>query len=145
MLKSVSRLTYLLLGLAVMLAGCNLRTANSPTNTPLPTPDIPRVRFVFPDNNSNVLEGTDLAVELLAEDSGAGVAKVQLVVDEVLQGEGKPEIAPAVPAFSAKIHWTATGVGMHSLTAIAYRADGTGSDTVTLIVSVIPRPTASPS
>lgn len=143
MLKSVSHLTFILL--LVILAGCNLRTANSPTNTPPPTPDIPRVQFVFPDNNSNVLEGTDLAVELLAEDSGSGIAKVQLAVDEVLQGEGKPEIAPSVPAFSAKIHWVATGVGMHSLTARAFRADGTSSDIVTLLVSVIPRPTVAPS
>ncbi len=147
MLKSVSRVmrsVLILLSLSVLLGSCNLRSVNAPTETPYPTPDIPRVRFMFPDNNSNVLEGTDLAVELLGEDSGAGIAKVQLVVDDVLQGEGKPEVAPSVPAFSAKIHWVATGIGMHSLTAVAYRENGQASAPATLVLLVIPRPTTSP-
>ena len=143
MLKIVSRVAIALITIS-LLASCNLRSANAPTDTPFPTPDIPRVRFMFPDNNSNVLEGTDLAVEIIAEDSGAGIAKVQLAVDEVLQGEGKPEIAPSVPAFSAKIHWMAKGVGMHSLTAMAFRASGQASDTATLVLNVIPRPETTP-
>src|SRR5215510_5583006 len=80
MLKIVSRLALALITIG-LLASCNLRSASAPTDTPFPTPDIPRVRFMFPDNNSSVLEGTDLAVEILAEDSGAGIAKVQLAVD----------------------------------------------------------------
>ena len=67
MLKSGWRFTLGIVMLMMMVSGCNLRQANAPTNTPFPTPDIPRVRFLFPDNNSNVLEGTDLAVEVLAE------------------------------------------------------------------------------
>ena len=145
MLKSVSRIILILLGIAVLLGSCNLRSVNAPTDTPYPTPDIPRVRFMFPENKSSVLEGTDLAVELLAEDSGAGIAKVQLLVDDNPQGEGKPEVAPSVPAFSAKIHWTAKGIGLHSLTALAFRADGTSSAPATLLLLVIMRPTASPS
>lgn len=147
MLKIVSRTTpaiIILLGMTLLLGSCNLRQANAPTDTPYPTPDIPRVRFMFPDNNSNVLEGTDLAVELLAEDSGTGIARVQLAVDDVLQGEGKPEVAPSVPAFSAKIHWIATGVGLHSLTAIAFRENGQASAPATLVLSVIPRPATTP-
>ena len=144
MLKSVSRTALTIVILMGMLASCNLRSANSPTDTPFPTPDIPRVRFMFPDNNSNVLEGTDLAIELLAEDSGTGIAKVQLAVDDVLQGEGKPEVAPSVPAFSAKIHWVVKGIGMHSLTAVAFRENGQASESATLVLSVIPRPATTP-
>ncbi|MCA0458158.1 MAG: hypothetical protein LCI00_29600 [Chloroflexi bacterium] len=129
--------------IAVLLGGCNLRQGNT-TNTPFPTPDIPQVRFMFPDNNSSVIEGTDLAVQLLAEDLGAGIARVELLVDDVSQGEGKPEVAPAVPAFSANIHWIATGVGLHSLTAIAYRPDGQASAPATLVLNVIARPTETP-
>lgn len=140
MLKSI----LLILGLAaVLLTGCNLRQGST-TNTPFPTPDIPRIRFVYPDNNSSVLEGTDLAVQILAEDSGAGIARVQLLVDDVAHGEGKPEIAPAVPAFTANIHWIASGVGMHALTAVAFRADGQASAPATLVLNVIPRPAATP-
>ncbi len=147
MLKAIWRFSHIstlcLLCLALLLAGCNLRQGNA-TNTPFPTPDIPRIRFTFPDNNSSVLEGTDLSVQLLAEDLGDGIARVQLLVDDVSQGEGKPEIAPSVPAFSANIHWMAQGLGMHSLTAIAFRADGQASAPATLILSVIPRPTSPP-
>ena len=143
MLKIVSRLALALITLG-LLASCNLRSANAPTDTPFPTPDVPRVRFMFPDNNSNVLEGTDLAVELLAEDGGSGISKIQLAVDDVLQGEGKPEIAPSVPAFSAKIHWIAKGIGMHSLTAVAFRASGQSSDSTTLVLNVIARPETTP-
>ena len=147
MLKTVSRFTLMaisLLGVVAVLSSCNLRQANAPTDTPFPTPDIPRIRFMFPDNNSSVLEGTDLAVELVAEDSGGGIAKVQLAVDDVLQGEGKPEVAPSVPAFSAKIHWVAKGIGLHSLTATAFRENGQASAPATLVLLVIQRPTAAP-
>ena len=147
MLKLSLRFTpvaLILLGMALLLSSCNLRQASAPTDTPFPTPDIPRVRFIFPDNNSNVLEGTDLAVELLAEDAGAGIARVQLLADDASQGEGKPEVAPSVPAFSAKIHWVAKGIGMHALTAVAFRADGQASAPTTLVLSVIPRPTSAP-
>jgi len=139
------RFAWVIVGLALLLAGCNLRSANAPTDTPFPTPDIPRIRFMFPENNSSVVEGTDLAVELLAEDSGTGIAKVQLIVDEVLQGEGKPEVASSVPAFSAKIHWLAKGIGLHSLTAIAFREDGKTSDAARVVLLIIPRPTPAPS
>ncbi|MEP6987892.1 MAG: Ig-like domain-containing protein [Chloroflexota bacterium] len=148
MLKFVSRIplaTLIVISMALVLAGCNLRSVNAPTDTPYPTPNIPQVRFVFPENRSSVLEGTDLAVELLAEDPGVGIAKVQLLVDDSPQGEGKPEIAPSVPAFSAKIHWVAKGIGLHSLTALAFRADGTSSAPATLLLLVIVRPTAAPS
>jgi len=139
------RFAWVIVGLALLLAGCNLRSANAPTDTPFPTPDIPRIRFMFPENNSSVVEGTDLAVELLAEDSGTGIAKVQLIVDEVLQGEGKPQVASSVPAFSAKIHWLAKGIGLHSLTAIAFREDGKTSDAARVVLLIIPRPTPAPS
>ncbi len=145
MCRMLKRISLVLLVALLALSGCNLRSTSAPTDTPFPTPDIPRIRFMFPDNNSSVIDGTDVAVELVAEDSGAGIAKVQLIVDDVLQGEGKPEVAPSVPAFSAKIHWTATGIGLHSLTAIAFREDGKTSAPATMLLLVIQRPTAAPS
>ncbi len=145
MCRMLKRITLVMMLALLSLSGCNLRSTSAPTDTPFPTPDIPRIRFVFPDNNSSVLDGTDLAVELLAEDSGTGIAKVQLIVDDVLQGEGKPEVSSSVPAFSVKIHWMANGIGLHSLTAIAFREDGRTSDAATLVLLVIQRPTAAPS
>lgn len=135
--------SLLCLIVAFLIGGCNLRQGNA-TNTPFPTPDIPRVQFLFPENNSTVLDGTDLSINLLAEDNGVGVARVQLLVDEVVQGEGKPEIAPAVPTFTVTLHWLAKGVGKHALVAYAFRPDDTPSAPTTIIVEVLPRPETTP-
>src|SRR4051812_38795502 len=99
----------LLAALVLTLSACHIRTNNA-TNTPYPTPDIPRVQFLFPENRSTILEGTDLSVQVLAEDSGAGVARVDLMVDDLAADEGKPEISSAVPVFNGILHWTAKGV-----------------------------------
>jgi len=134
--------TYIAL-IALLLAGCNIRTNNA-TNTPFPTPDIPRVQFMFPTNNATVLEGTDLTLELLAEDGGAGVARVDLLIDDLPHQSGIPKESLAVPVFTVRMNWLAEGVGFHSLTAVAYRADGTSSTATIINVEVIPRPASTP-
>lgn len=136
-------LSLLFLLFAFVSSACNLRQGTA-TNTPFPTPDIPRVQFMFPENNSTVLEGTDLSITLLAEDSGIGVGQVQLFVDDVAQGEGKPEVAEAVPTFTVTLHWIAKGVGKHALVAFAFRPDGTPSAPATIVVEVVARPETTP-
>lgn len=129
--------------IAVFLAGCNIRTNNA-TNTPFPTPDIPRVQFLFPVNNATVLEGTDLTIELLAEDGGDGIARVELLIDDLPHQTGTPEVSPVVPTFTVRMNWLAEGVGFHSLTAIAYRADGTASTSTIISIEVLARPESTP-
>jgi Big-like domain-containing protein len=124
--------------LVFILTACHIRT-NDATNTPFPTPDIPRVSFLFPENRSTVLDGTDLGVQILAEDSGAGVARVELLVDDFSVGEAKPQVSAAVPVFNAILHWMAQGIGKHSLTAVAYREDDTASAPATIIIEVVAR------
>src|SRR5262249_37321500 len=123
----------LLLALTLILGACNIRT-NGATNTPYPTPDIPTVSFIFPTNLATVVEGTDLNVQALAQDPGPGVADVQLMVDDLAAGDAKPEVSAAVPVFNAILHWMAKGVGNHSMTLTAYRADGTASAPVTIVI-----------
>lgn len=127
----------------VALTGCNLRQGNA-TNTPYPTPDIPQVDFIFPENNSTVLEGTDLQIDVVAEDPGDGVARVELFVDDVLLREAKPEVSEAVPTFTVRFNWLAQGVGIHSLTVVAYRMNGAASSPTTILVQVLPRAVTSP-
>jgi hypothetical protein len=128
----------------VCLTGCNLRQGPAPTLTPAPTPDRPRVQFTYPENNAAVIEGTDLRIDLLADDPGDGVARVELLVDDVPVSEGTPEISQAVPTFAVTLNWLAQGAGLHSLSAVAYRLDGTTSEVVTIVVQVIPRETPTP-
>lgn len=128
----------LLVALGLVLSACHIRMDNA-TNTPYPTPDIPTLRFVFPENRSTVVEGTDLNIQLVAEDPGAGVARIELSIDDLAADQAKPEVSSAVPVFNAILHWLATGVGKHSLTATAYRADGTSGVPVTIIIEVVAR------
>jgi hypothetical protein len=139
MLRTVSmgrNIYHIAFYLLVLLTGCNLQSGAS---TPIPTPDIPQVQFQFPTNNSTVLEGVDLSIELLATDEAAGVARVELLVDDQPHQEGKPEVNVTVPTFTVMMNWLAQGIGQHSLTAIAYRLDGTASAPETIIVEVVPR------
>lgn len=130
------RRVLIVAALGCALAACHLQRG---TPTPLPTPDMPLVEFLSPLNGSNVFEGTDLVIELLARDAGAGVARVELLVDDLLHQEGAPVETSAVPTFTVTMNWLATGLGHHSLTAIAYRSDGTASLPATISIQVVPR------
>jgi hypothetical protein len=130
------RALFLLFAIVLTVCGCNLRTEPS---TPIPTPNIPSITFQFPQNNSTVLEGVDLNIDLVATDPGTGVARVELLIDDQPHQEGKPEISPEVPTFTVKMNWLAQGIGAHSFTAVAYRLDGTSSAPQTIIVEVVPR------
>jgi hypothetical protein len=134
----------MLLLLVLLLTGCNLRQGPAPPLAPAPTPDRPRIQFTYPENNAAVIEGTDLRIDLLADDPGDGVARVELLVDDVAVSEGTPEISQAVPTFAVTLNWLAQGAGLHSLSAVAYRLDGTTSEVATIVVQVIPRETATP-
>jgi len=107
--------------------------------TPIPTPDIPTVRFLFPENGSSVIQGTDLTIEIVGEDSRDGVARIELLVNDLLHQEGRPLQAIAVPVFTVQLNWLAEIPGFHSFTAIAYRADGTASAPVTIQINVLAR------
>lgn len=112
----------LVMGL-LLITGCSLTT---PAPTPMPTPDLPQVRFLFPENNAKIYDGAEITVDILAEDTTGGIVRVEFLVDGVKINEGVPTTA-AVPSFRAQMNWFANGVGGHTLRAIAYRADGTAS------------------
>jgi hypothetical protein len=125
----------LLIGALLTLAACNL--SNVPP-TVVPTPDLPRVSFQSPANEAEVSEGTDLDIQVVAEDSGIGVARVELLADEQHVQDALPRVSAAVPIFTADMNWYAKGVGLHSLTVIAYRPDNTQSDPAIIIIHVVP-------
>jgi hypothetical protein len=126
----------LLLVLTLTLAACNLQQGPP---TPVPTPDAPRVEFRFPPSNTTIVEGSELTIELLAVDSGSGVARAALLVDDTIHQEGKPTTFTAVPTFTVTMNWLAQGIGRHSLAAVAYRIDGTASPIATIIIEVLPK------
>lgn len=115
---------------------CNLQVG---TPTPFPTPDLPRVEFQAPANNDSFVEGTDLTIALLATDAGPGIARIELLVDDLPYSAATPEVSEAVPVFTVTMNWLAEGIGYHSLTAIAYRADGIPSPPVTIAILITER------
>ncbi len=133
MCRSLGWVLSLLL-LAGITAGCNLSAG---TPTPFPTPDIPTVEFLYPANNSTVLEGIDLNIELLAADASAGIARVELLIDDQPHQEGRPQASSAVPTFTITMNWLAQGIGQHAFTAIAYRENGAASAPKTIIIEVV--------
>src|SRR5690606_14157895 len=81
---------------------CNLQVG---TPTPFPTPDLPRVEFQAPANNDSFVEGTDLTIALVASDDGPGIARIELMVDDLPHSEVTPEVSEAVPVFTVTMNW----------------------------------------
>ena len=127
---------WMLLGaLVIGLAGCNLGTGEG---TPEPGSDRPTVSFLYPTDNTTVLEGTDVQMQLLAQDeTGSGIARVELEIDDLPHAVGEPVEREEVAVFTVEMNWLAQGIGLHSLTATAFRADGTPSTSVTIRLAVV--------
>ena len=131
---NLTRLSLILFGL-FGLTSCTL-TEVPPTI--VPTPDIPRVRFLFPENNARIIQNAEITVDIVAEDGSAGISRVEFLVDNIKINEGAPS-AGSEPVFRAAMNWIAGNLGGHTLHAIAYRADGTRSDEAIILVEVVER------
>ncbi len=124
-----------LIALMLVLAGCSL---NSGDATPEPGSDRPTIQYLFPTDNTTVLEGTDVQIQLLARDeTGAGVARVELNIDDLPHAVGQPVERESVAVFTVDMNWLAQGIGLHALSATSFRADGTPSEIVTIRLAVI--------
>ena len=116
---------------ALLLSACTLTEQST-------TPSIPTVEFLYPLDNTTVLAGTDVQIQVLARDEdGAGIARVELLVDDQPHQQGTPVERPSVLVFTVEMNWLAEGEGLHALTATAYREDGTSSAPITIRLSVI--------
>lgn len=132
MQRSLIRWTLSLMTL--FLSGCNLVAG---TLTPTPVPDVPTIQFQTPENSSTFVEGTDIQIELVAQDSiGDGVARIELFVDDRLVQQATPQVSSAVPVFTVNMNWLARGIGLHVISAVAYRSDGTPSTPANIRVLV---------
>jgi len=122
--------------LALWLAGCTL---SNQAISVTPTPELPTVEFLFPANDAQVYESTDMTISLLAVDRAVGIAKIELLVDEQPHLEAAAIEQPSVPIFTADMNWLAINPGRHTLTATAYRLDGTAVASKTMVIEVLAR------
>ncbi|MGB7337309.1 MAG: Ig-like domain-containing protein [Phototrophicaceae bacterium] len=126
----------IMITLILLLAGCNLGTSDV---TAVPTPDLPSVEILSPANNQQVIIGVDFNFDIVARDSTAGIALVELYVDDALINFSTPVDAASVPIFRTEMNWQASGIGRHIIAVIAYREDGTPSDPARLTIEVLER------
>lgn len=123
-----------MLAAALVLNACTLVAIDD-----LPPPrDVPRIQFQQPGQDASYAEGDEVAILLLAEDTGPGVARIDLFIDDLPYQSSTPQVSPAVPVFIVEMNWRAAGVGLHALSAVATRTDGTQSDRTTLRINIVP-------
>lgn len=117
--------------LVLVLGACNLNQPSAP-----PALDLPTVRFVEPANNARVLAGTALMVDIYAQDH-VGIARLTFFVDGVEVNTGETDNPTGEPQFRVQMDWQAEGLGLHILSAVAYRVDGVASDETYITVEVV--------
>jgi hypothetical protein len=149
--------------LIVTVVGCSLslRGVANPggtfgTPTPFSAGGPPRVEIVSPPTGSSGNVGRSIDVDVRGSDPfPVGVGRLELfvddkVVDRVVVGGGA-----ARQDFAAILSWVPLGPGTFTLSAVAYRLDGTASDPAKVIVVVTgeaiqsqtptPEPTPTPT
>jgi hypothetical protein len=120
--------------LCLLLAGCNLSTG---TLTPVPTADVPQIEVINVENGASAYVGTDLTFDIVARDATAGVVRIELRVDGMLLNETETPDSQPQTVFRVLMNWVAEGEGRHFVSLIAYRADGTPSNELRLLLDVV--------
>jgi uncharacterized protein YraI len=141
-----SIITFVLAMLALASLACNLTgTGDAPADAPAAAVEAPTVEIRVPVNGMEFAEGTTVIIQVVGTDNGTGVSQIDLQVDDLPAGSLQAPNPAGQTAFIANFEWPAQGIGGHSITAIAMRADGTASPPATISVNVVQaQPTAVP-
>jgi hypothetical protein len=133
-MRSVTRNLALVIVLGLLATACGA----GPTVTPSPVPGgQPTVVIESPVNGAPTPIGQPLTVDVRADDLAVGVNRIDLLVGGILVDiESTPGDVPQ-PMFAVGLQWTPTAEGSHTLTAIAYRPDGTASQPAEVTVAVV--------
>jgi hypothetical protein len=132
------------IGLAMLVTAslaCNAQLASSPTAVA----QGPLVVFIAPENNSIIAEGAEITLAVNAVDTGAGVSKIDFLVDDNPIGTQTIPAGTGQTSFTARQVWKATGIQGHFVVAVASRSDGTaiGNAQITVQVVAATAPTAT--
>lgn len=97
----------------------------------------PVVRITAPLPNTTYLSGVAVNVQVQVTNAGQDIDRVEVFVDGVLTGT-LPQPNPAsAPAFGVTQTFVSEGDGVRTIEALAYRADGTASETARVSINVI--------
>lgn len=121
----------------LLLAACNLNTTGEPIGGGAIISGAPEVRIAAPPPNATFLEGVTVSIQALVSNAGPDIDRVEIAVDDTLIHTLDDPNSAGAPAFSVQQTWTAAGVGAHTLTVTAIRADGSASTPATVTFSVV--------
>ncbi len=137
-----SKLVGVLLVLALAAMACNLAGSVEAPAQGEARADAPSVTIRVPANGTSFAEGTRVIIQALGTDSGPGVSRIDLQIDDRPAGSSVAPIQAGQSAYLANFEWTAQGQGLHSITATAYRQDGTAGAPAVVSVNVVAAPPA---
>ena len=133
------------IGISMLLLASLACNANIDSQEPAPS-DIqsrPLVLLLAPVNNSTVAEGATVQFYAIAQDSLAGVARIEFRLDDTLKlGEVTAQNPAGESSLEARMVWTATGKQAHQLIAEAFRVDGSSLGESAVILTVTGQPSA---
>jgi cell division septation protein DedD len=133
--KRIRGALWALITLAGAALACNVQFGGiAPTPAREPTSS---VMFIAPANNSVIAEGSMIVFAVLAQDSEAGVAQVDLLIDGLLVESQTAPAPDGQPSFTARFDWLAGGLQGHLITAEALRADGSVIGEAGLAITVV--------
>ncbi|MBN2469734.1 MAG: SH3 domain-containing protein [Anaerolineae bacterium] len=146
-------LTIVVLSVAAL--ACNLSgTPADPAEEAQPQgANAPVVDIRVPINGMSFAEGSNVIVQVVGTDSGSGVSRIELLIDDVVVSSSEAPTASGQSAYMVNFEWPAQGVGAHSISAVAMRQDGTASTPEMISINVVqaqptevptPLPTATP-
>ncbi len=147
----MTRRPYLVLVIAMLALAalaCNL-SGNAPQPEQQAQPDTsgaPSVDIRVPVNGMSFAEGTNVIIQVVGTDSGSGVSRIDLLIDDVVVSSSEAPTTTGQPAYMVNFEWPAQGVGAHSISAVALRQDGASSTPAIISVNVVAvQPTAAPT
>lgn len=83
------------------------------------------VVLVSPPSGSVLAEGSPVPLQAIAQDTTAGIGRVEFYLDGNLIGQVAADSTQPQTSLTATATWTAAGQGRHQIIAAAYRPDGT--------------------
>lgn len=146
--RRITRKAGLLVVMALMLA-CNL-IGNTPDQAQTIISGPPAVRLSAPLPNATYLEKVGVNVQALVSNAGADIDRVEVSVDNAVVASLPQPNQAGAPSFTVTQTWQAEGVGPHTISVTAFRADGSSSSPATVTINVVAdaslqKPTNTPS
>lgn len=133
-----NNLLVVLVLLALAALACNLSGDTGPADSSAAA--LPTVNIQAPVSSMSFVEGANVVIQVVGADTGAGISRIDLQIDDLPAGSSTSPVAAGQSVFIATFEWPAMGVGAHAISAVALRADGTASAPTLISINVVAAP-----